>query len=258
MSDADRERSRIVIFDAEVEFCANPIITELTRTWPALIASGFITVLRREKPFELNTQGLNLKEGWQRKQTFDCAELFQRCSRMGEYYLHVEDDVIACRGFLDSIDRRLERHLSRESDWRVLSFYNSHEMDDDASYSELQLDRQYFGLIGQLLRCDDLSDLARYVCSHFERLPVDVLVGRFVLNSGGRVYAHAPTLFQHVGLISSLPGRTQMWTAPEFEEGPAEKLRRELLGLRDVLIHQPRSLGAFLRVKFGSLSTEAR
>lgn len=252
MSETDRERCCIVIFDAEAEVGANPSLTELAQTWPALIASEFITVLRREKPLQLNPAGLSLKEHWQRKQTFDCAELFQRCSRMGEYYLHLEDDVIACPGFLDIIDRRLERHLLRGTDWRVLSFYNSHKMPDDASYTELQLDRRYFGLIGQLLRCQDLTNLARYVCSHHERLPVDALVGRFVLHGGGRVYAHSPTLFQHVGLISSLVGRTQMWTAPEFQEGSAERLRREILGLRDVLIHQPRSLGAFLRVKFGS------
>ncbi|MGH9872351.1 MAG: hypothetical protein ACRD9S_07780 [Pyrinomonadaceae bacterium] len=253
MSDVDRERSRIVIFDAEDEAGANPSIAKLTQTWPALIASEFITVLRREEPLELNPAGLSLKEHWQRKQTLDCAELFRRCGRMAEYYVHVEDDVIACPNFLDIVDRRLESHLSRNTDWRVLSFYNSHKMHDDASYSELQLDRHYFGLIGQLIRCDDLNDLACYVCSQFERLPVDVLVGRFVLNTGGRVYAHTPALFQHVGLISSLQGRTQMWTAPQFPEAPAKRLRREMRGLHDVLIYQPRSLGAFLKVKFGSL-----
>ena len=251
MSDLNRTQSRIVILDAEPEAGANPVINELKQTWPDLVASGFITVLRRESPLELESDVLSLKERWQRKQALDCVELFQRCSTLGEYYLHVEDDIIASSGFLAAVERRLESHVARGSNWRILSFYNSYKMRDDDSYSETRLNRHYFGLIGQLLRSQDLPDLARYICAHYNRAPVDVLVGWFVLKSGGWVYAHSPSLFQHVGVISSLQGRTQMWTAPEFEEGRVARLGREIVGLRDAIIYQPRSVGAFLRLKLG-------
>jgi hypothetical protein len=94
-----------------------------------------------------------------------------RCSPLADYYLHVEDDAVACPSYFDQIARRLESHRLRNSDWKVLSFYNSLSMADDASYSESCLYSEYFGLIGQLIRCRDLPRLARFIQARYADAP---------------------------------------------------------------------------------------
>ena len=247
----DRERCCIVIFDAEERSGENPALGVIEKTFPDLFESSFITYFRRHDSLPPTDEKLSLKARWQQKQSLDCAELFCFCRDLGEYYLHVEDDVVACSGFLEAIEQCLSTHVARNTHWSVLSFYNSYQMKSDEYYTGAQLKDRYFGLIGQLIRCRDLMDLASYVTEHYRELPVDVLVGRFVLSRGGRIYGHSPALFQHVGVISSLTGRTQMWTAPDFHEGYLSRTLRELRGWCDVINHQPRSLRSYVFMKIG-------
>jgi hypothetical protein len=248
ISPSDRNHCRIVILDGDVEPADNPVLERIKRKWPELISAGWITIWRSTHSFDFSSAE-NLKQRWQWKQSFDCAELFTRCAPLADYYLHVEDDAIASPSYFAQIIRRLESHLSRNSDWRILSFYNSLPIADDGSYSESGLYCRYFGLIGQLIRCRDLPEVARFIHTHYTAAPVDVLVGQFVIKTGGRVYAHSPSLFQHVGVISSLEGRVQMWEAPDFREKLWKRLRREIINLRDVCIYEPKALAAFVPFK---------
>jgi hypothetical protein len=76
ISPSDRNHCRIVILDGDVEPADNPVLERIKTKWPELIASGWITIWRSTHSFDFSSAE-NLKQRWQWKQTFDCAELFR-------------------------------------------------------------------------------------------------------------------------------------------------------------------------------------
>jgi hypothetical protein len=106
------------------------------------------------------------------------------CSYVSQYYLHLEDDVIASPQFLSKIADFIN---SQKSEW-------------------ISLNVALLGYIGKLYPVRELQNLASYLRLFFDEMPVDWLEPRWKKYRGQdprETKCRAASLFQHIGLVSS-------------------------------------------------------
>ena len=128
---------------------------------------------------------------WRAKQALDFAFLWSSVKAIGTYYLHLEDDVLSSPGFISEIRKAIKKVKGYHGKWVCLEFSR-------------------LGFIGKLYRSRDLDKLASFVRTFYDRHPVDFLM-RYFNNLMGQSNAilHVPSLFQHIGVNSSLEGKIQ-------------------------------------------------
>uniref|UniRef100_A0A915CFM3 Major facilitator superfamily (MFS) profile domain-containing protein n=1 Tax=Parascaris univalens TaxID=6257 RepID=A0A915CFM3_PARUN len=153
-----------------------------------------------------------------------------------EYYLQLEDDILTKRGFVSRIhDFTAQRPI--ESQWFMLEFST-------------------LGFIGKLFRSSDLPLLAQFIALFHREKPVDWLLDLLFVNR----YCHPekspkqcseitkqyrvrsrPSLFQHVGVHSSLAGKLQKLRERDFgkvqlyiphADNPRAKISTSLVGYK--------------------------
>ena len=127
---------------------------------------------------------------WKAKQNIDFAFLWLYVYKenMTQFYLHLEDDVTTVKGYIKYIKDFIQEQKDR---WVCLEF------------SEL-------GMIAKLYHTYDLESLAKIVTLFYEEQPADFTYLKFnpIMLQFGQII-RKPTLFQHNGLKSSLPGKIQ-------------------------------------------------
>lgn len=128
---------------------------------------------------------------WRSKQVLDFAFLLTYSQNLSEYFLILEDDVVATPRFVTSIQNFVQE--KNGFDWVSLTFSS-------------------FFIIGRLMKSEHLNKLSEFlVLFHLEK-PVDLLIMQFLdlLVPGTKtVTRRIPSLFQHIGLFSSLDGKVQ-------------------------------------------------
>jgi len=125
---------------------------------------------------------------WKAKQNIDFAFLWLYVYKenMTQFYLHLEDDVITVNDYIKFIKYFIREQTER---WICLEF------------SEL-------GMIAKLYHTYDLESLAKIVTLFYEEQPADFTYLSFnpiMLQFRRRI--SNPTIFQHMGRNSSLPGK---------------------------------------------------
>lgn len=247
MTESELARARIVVLNADTPSDRNTEVARVASGHAELVRSGTLTL--ESQPTRVVLDVRDDKELWRRQQVLDCASLIERCCGLGEYYLHLEDDVVAAPGFLAAIDARATAHARDRRRWSILSFYNSFSVADCTSLSERRLACSHFGLIGQLFHDSDLKSLSQYLRAHERDAPVDALVSRWARAAPGLVIAHAPSLFQHVGVFSSFRSEIQVWDTPQFLETPDERRSRLASAVADIKAHHPDSVRDYLSIR---------
>ncbi|OWF48353.1 alpha-1,3-mannosyl-glycoprotein 4-beta-N-acetylglucosaminyltransferase C-like [Mizuhopecten yessoensis] len=186
----------IVIFLADFnEEWKENITNTLTRKYSYYIRSGLLQVVHAPRNFYPSLSNLQHtyndpeeKRKWRSKQNADYAFLFMYAKPLSTYYMQLEDDVYTVPGYMQSI----REHIQKESQgWVCLEF------------SEL-------GFIGKLFHSKDLEKLAKITLLFYEEQPVDFtyLYFNILMLQFERRIIH-PTLFQHIGVQSSLNGKIQ-------------------------------------------------
>ncbi|XP_008053100.1 alpha-1,3-mannosyl-glycoprotein 4-beta-N-acetylglucosaminyltransferase-like protein MGAT4D [Carlito syrichta] len=137
------------------------------------------------------------------KQVLDFCILMLYAQPKAMYYLQLEDDVIAKKMYLTKITDFV--HHMTSSNWLYLKF-------------------SMLGFIGKLFRSEDLPDFVRFFLMFYKEKPIDLLLNDFfqvkMCDSGESLkicqqrmkeicVQYKPSLFQHVGIHSSFPGREQ-------------------------------------------------
>ena len=248
----DRAQVEIVLFNADLPPEHHAQVAALSQTYRPLIDIGFLTILTNpcghpqliERFSHADACGDNVSYGqWAAKLVLDCVYLLNFCATRGTYYLHLEDDVIAAEGFWSTFTGWFETHFVQRHDWLTLSLYSPYRMTDRQRYPM----SRFYGAIGLLFRCGDLPRLATYMAGVFDQAPLDWLIRDFIIETGGAAYVHAPPLFQHVGLISSLTQKVQLAEAPAFQEGAARRGWRFVQGLHTLLRYRPTGAWPFIR-----------
>lgn len=185
----------IVIFLADFnETWREDISRRLNDSYPQLILSETLVVIRSWKSFYPSLENLNHtyndnynKRKWRSKQNVDYVFIFLYCQHLSTYYMQMEDDVYTIPNYLDVVKDYISEMRFQ---WTCLEF------------SEL-------GFIGKLYHSYDLEKLAKMVLLFYEEQPCDFTYLHFNSQMLQQRYIHRPTIFQHVGLKSSLPGKVQ-------------------------------------------------
>ena len=138
---------------------------------------------------------------WKSKQNLDYSYLMMYSAGRGEYYLQLEDDVVAEKNYIDKINNFIEK--CSNSEWFMLQFSS-------------------LGFIGKLFRKSSLHTMVNFFLIYFRDLPCDYFLlyamktrvcpfdrpgSECPLNIKKLAPSLVPSLFLHEGLQSSLYGK---------------------------------------------------
>ncbi|XP_043916337.1 alpha-1,3-mannosyl-glycoprotein 4-beta-N-acetylglucosaminyltransferase-like protein MGAT4D [Protopterus annectens] len=220
LSHEERNDCVIVVLVAEVDMThVRSIADSVNSMFPKEVKSGLIEVISPPASFYPDLSNLKETLGdtqervrWRTKQNLDYSFLMLYAQPKGTYYVQLEDDVIARPTFFQSMKAFADQQSS--TDWIVLEF------------SQL-------GFIGKLFRSSHLPLIIDFFLMFYKDKPIDWLLDHFLWvkvcnpekdakhceseKANVRI-RYRPSLFQHVGTHSSLPGKVQNLKDKDFEK----------------------------------------
>ena len=191
---SDKEKMEVVVvilladLDPNIRGQMTLVLETAYRTY---IADGFIQIVTIRTDFYPPLRHLDRTFGdsdtrvrWRSKQAVDFAFLMLYCSNISEYYMQLEDDVISTPNFLTSMREFIVRQAQP---WVCLEF-------------------SHMGFIGKFYRSRHLRKLGMFMRNFYSEQPVDFLFRYFnVLMTQKTTIMRTPSLFHHIGTVSSLP-----------------------------------------------------
>uniref|UniRef100_A0A8C6PGX3 Alpha-1,3-mannosyl-glycoprotein 4-beta-N-acetylglucosaminyltransferase A n=1 Tax=Nothobranchius furzeri TaxID=105023 RepID=A0A8C6PGX3_NOTFU len=208
----------IIVFVGETEQdYVHSVVADLEKDFSTELNSGLLEVI--SPPAAYYPDLTNLKETfgdskervrWRTKQNLDYSFLMMYAVSKGVYYVQLEDDIVAKPNYFATM-KNFALQLSSE-DWMILEF------------SQL-------GFIGKMFQAPDLNLIVEFIFMFYKEKPIDWLLDHILWvkvcnpekdakhcerqKSSLRV-RFRPSLFQHVGLHSSLAGKIQKLTDKDF------------------------------------------
>ncbi|XP_030057252.1 alpha-1,3-mannosyl-glycoprotein 4-beta-N-acetylglucosaminyltransferase A [Microcaecilia unicolor] len=208
----------IVVFIGETDLeYVHTVVGNLEKEFSTEISSGLVEII--SPPFSYYPDLKDVKETfgdskervkWRTKQNLDYCFLMMYCQRKGIYYIQLEDDIVAKQNYFSTI-KNFALQLSSE-DWMILEF------------SQL-------GFIGKMFQAPDINLIVEFIFMFYKEKPIDWLLDHILWvkvcnpekdakhcdrqKSNLRI-RFRPSLFQHVGLHSSLAGKIQKLTDKDY------------------------------------------
>ncbi len=188
----DRDDINIVILLADLLPVNRMFIKQyIQATYSQFLATGFVQVI--EIPpgaypplvgLKRNFGDSDIRVTWRSKQAIDFSFLFYYSRNISDYYIQLEDDVVAAPAYFLKTKRFIEH---QQKPWAVIKLCE-------------------LGFIGKLFQNIHLEKLAMFFYVFYADQPVDWLYEHFAeLVSGSRnIPKIKPSLFQHIGDRSSL------------------------------------------------------
>uniref|UniRef100_A0A8C0W1X7 MGAT4 conserved region domain-containing protein n=1 Tax=Castor canadensis TaxID=51338 RepID=A0A8C0W1X7_CASCN len=207
MTPAEEEDSVVIVAIAESnEEYLNSVVDMIKKKFKRQLKFGSLEIISIPSSFYpdilLANQTIGNSE-WQMKQVLDFCILMLYAQPKAIYYLQLEDDIIAKKMYFTEM-AYFVNNIAPEN-WFFVEF------------SEL-------GFIGKLFRSEDIPDFVRFFLMFYKDKPIDLLLEDIFLvkmcgkgenlrncvqrNHETRVQ-YKPSLFQHVGIHSSLFGKEQ-------------------------------------------------
>ncbi|NXA11211.1 MGT4B acetylglucosaminyltransferase, partial [Sapayoa aenigma] len=217
LSEEQKEDCIIIIFVAEVSWHGKVQYADRkTMVFPREIQSGVLEVISPPASYYPDLSNLKKTFGdsearvrWRTKQNLDYSFLMLYAQPKGTFYLQLEDDIIAKPDYIASIKSFAAQ---QSQDWMVLEF------------SQL-------GFIGKLFKSEDLPLIVEFFLMFYKDKPIDWLIDHLLWakvcnpekdathcegeKSKLRIRA-TPSLFQHIGIYSSLAGKIQNLKDKDF------------------------------------------
>lgn len=216
----DRSRVLIVVFMAETDGVSGYVLDQVQIMYDELgqfMKDGLLEILVPSPHYypDFGTITPTFDDSpermkWRTKQNLDYAYLMMYCRNRANYYMQLEDDVVTKPGYYTKILDHIDRYNT--TNWYLLE------------YSSL-------GFIGKLFRTKDLSIMIEFIFIFYKDKPVDWLLDhlfyvRFCnpeastkecqrVKNQFRI-RYKPSLFQHVGIKSSLKGKVQKLRERDF------------------------------------------
>uniref|UniRef100_A0AAY5KWM2 Alpha-1,3-mannosyl-glycoprotein 4-beta-N-acetylglucosaminyltransferase B n=1 Tax=Esox lucius TaxID=8010 RepID=A0AAY5KWM2_ESOLU len=219
LSPSERNDTVIIVFVAECHFFFQ--CSAFGCSFPKDVHSGLLEVVSPSHDFYPNFSRLRETFGdskervrWRTKQNLDYSFLMLYAQAKGTYYVQLEDDIVAKPGYSQAM-KTYVRSLASD-DWMFLEF------------SQL-------GFIGKMFRTRDLPMIAEFFLMFHRDKPIDWLLDHILWvkacnpekdvndcnkQKGLLKLRYKPSLFQHVGLHSSLPGKLQKLKDKDFGKAP--------------------------------------
>lgn len=208
----------IIVFVGETDIdYVNSVVAGLEKEFYTELNSGLLEVI--SPPASYYPDFSNLKETfgdskervkWRTKQNLDYSFLMMYAVNKGVYYVQLEDDIVAKPNYFATM-KNFAIQLATE-DWMILEF------------SQL-------GFIGKMFQAPDLNLIVEFIFMFYKEKPIDWLLDHILWVKACNPEKDAkhcerqksslrirfrPSLFQHVGLHSSLAGKIQKLTDKDF------------------------------------------
>uniref|UniRef100_A0A8I6GL59 Alpha-1,3-mannosyl-glycoprotein 4-beta-N-acetylglucosaminyltransferase A n=1 Tax=Rattus norvegicus TaxID=10116 RepID=A0A8I6GL59_RAT len=208
----------IVVFIGETDLdYVHSVVANLEKEFSREISSGLLEVI--SPPESYYPDLTNLKETfgdskervrWRTKQNLDYCFLMMYAQEKGIYYIQLEDDIIVKQNYFNTI-KNFALQLSSE-EWMILEF------------SQL-------GFIGKMFQAPDLALVVEFILMFYKEKPIDWLLDHILWvkvcnpekdakhcdrQKANLRIRFRPSLFQHVGLHSSLSGKIQKLTDKDY------------------------------------------
>ncbi|KFP24368.1 Alpha-1,3-mannosyl-glycoprotein 4-beta-N-acetylglucosaminyltransferase B, partial [Colius striatus] len=192
-------------------------------SFPREVRSGVLEVISPPTSYYPDLSKLKKQFGdseervrWRTKQNLDYSFLMLYAQPKGTFYLQLEDDIIAKSDYIQSIKNFAAK---QSQEWMILEF------------SQL-------GFIGKLFKSEDLPLIVEFFLMFYKDKPIDWLIDHLLWvkvcnpekdaihcekeKATLRIRAK-PSLFQHVGTYSSLPGKIQNLKDKDFGKNVLHK-----------------------------------
>ncbi|KAF3693530.1 Alpha-1,3-mannosyl-glycoprotein 4-beta-N-acetylglucosaminyltransferase B [Channa argus] len=208
----------IIIFVAETDAAyVNSTAETIRKNFPKDVESGLLEVVSPSQYYYPNFTTLRETFGdskervkWRTKQNLDYSFLMLYAQDKGTFYVQLEDDVVAKTNYFTDMKTYAVQEASKP--WFYLEF------------SQL-------GFIGKMFRTRDLPMIAEFFLMFHRDKPIDWLLDHILWvkvcnpekdetdcnhQKASLKQRYKPSLFQHVGLHSSLPGKLQQLKDKDF------------------------------------------
>lgn len=221
LSQEEKMECLIVVFIAETDKdYVRREAAGIQKEFSAEVDSGLIEVI--SPPAEYYPDLNSVKETfgdtaervkWRTKQNLDFSFLMMYCRIRGTYYVQLEDDIVAVPGYLTTMKNFAMQQSTK--DWLLLEFSS-------------------LGFIGKLFKSSDLNLVVEFFLMFHAEKPIDWLLDHILYvkvcnpekdpkhcgrqKAGFRI-RYKPSLFQHIGLHSSLKGKVQKLKDRDFKKG---------------------------------------
>lgn len=211
----------IALLNGQIPAADHKLIPILQEKYKDQTANGQLLFLQvptkhpqMRRPMRQNYDDELQRVYWRTKQVLDFAYLMETASKLGTFYIQLEDDLDVADNYVTEIAWWLATYYAEKSDWFMLSFYSAGMYDDRRSYNP----GDFFGFIGQLYRSQTIPELVKYFRDNCDKSPVDWLMRDYMLEkvSNAKIIAHTPSVFNHIGKTSSLAGKVQPLSAHSF------------------------------------------
>ncbi|XP_035182212.1 alpha-1,3-mannosyl-glycoprotein 4-beta-N-acetylglucosaminyltransferase-like protein MGAT4D isoform X1 [Oxyura jamaicensis] len=217
LSEEQKNDCVIIIFVAEVnEEYVNSIAESVKSSFPKEIQSGVLEIISPPASYYPDLSNLRKTLGdsedrvrWRTKQNLDYSFLMLYAQPKGTFYLQLEDDIIAKPDYIQSIKNFA---VQQSQEWMILEF------------SQL-------GFIGKLFKSEDLPLIVEFFLMFYKDKPIDWLLDHLLWvkvcnpekdavhceKEKAKIRIRAkPSLFQHMGIHSSLSGKIQNLKDKDF------------------------------------------
>ncbi|XP_015251865.1 PREDICTED: alpha-1,3-mannosyl-glycoprotein 4-beta-N-acetylglucosaminyltransferase-like protein MGAT4D [Cyprinodon variegatus] len=233
LTSSERRDLLIIVFVAEtdVEY-VDSVAGSLSDSFPEEVQSGLLEVVSPSQHYYPDFNLLKETFGdskervkWRTKQNLDYSFLMLYAQDKGSYYVQLEDDVVAKTGYYSDMKAFVTQ--AAPSEWLYLEF------------SQL-------GFIGKMFKTSDLPMIVEFFLMFHKDKPIDWLLDHILwvkvcnpekdnkhcdLQKAMLKRRYKPSLFQHVGLHSSLPGKLQRLKVSE--DGVRVELTAAMEGFND-------------------------
>ncbi|XP_066576213.1 alpha-1,3-mannosyl-glycoprotein 4-beta-N-acetylglucosaminyltransferase B [Amia ocellicauda] len=218
LTSEEKDDCLIIIFVAEADAqYVYSVADDIKKKFPHEVQSGLMEVVSPSPYFYPDFSNLKETFGdskervkWRTKQNLDYSFLMLYAKDKGSLYVQLEDDIVAKQGYSQTM-KEFVRHQSSD-DWLILEF------------SQL-------GFIGKMFRTSNLPFIVEFILMFYKDKPIDWLLDHILWvkacnpekdaihcsrQKDNLRIRYKPSLFQHVGLHSSLHGKIQNLKDKDF------------------------------------------
>jgi len=211
LSEDERAEALLILMVAEADLeYVKKVHEDIRKVFADHLDSGLLEIISPHPSFYPDFDSIKeslgdskLRSKWRTKQNVDFSYLMMYAQTRGHFYCQLEDDVQSKPGYFSAMKNFA---LNQKTDeWILLEF------------SQL-------GFIGKLFKTSDIPSIIQFIVMFYKDKPVDWLLDHFVFVRVCRLdndikhcqrqkdsvrIRFKPSLFQHIGTHSSLPGKIQ-------------------------------------------------
>ncbi|XP_059618456.1 alpha-1,3-mannosyl-glycoprotein 4-beta-N-acetylglucosaminyltransferase A isoform X3 [Phlebotomus argentipes] len=224
MNEEERNDTMILVFIGETDIDYVQLVAkQIEVRFGSHVESGLIEVFSPPAAYYPNLDTLRQtlndppeRVKWRSKQNLDFGFLMTYAQLKGTFYVQLEDDILAKRGFITTMKNFALEKSVRKDPWFVLDFCQ-------------------LGFIGKLFKSAELPWVITFIQMFYNDKPVDWLLEHLIYTKicnwekdmkhckqeKAKLWIHyKPSLFQHIGTTSSLKGKVQKLKDKQFGKIP--------------------------------------